>query len=525
MTSQGDYAVMAAAVVEQAFPPVTVNDIHRIVAALNLLNAIVKLPDGRELTSYHYIKGMVACLFIWLLYHPQEGVLIDWDEQEDITYINVDGIQYSFHYVPLLRYYVKHRNRVGLTRQLWDGQQRQLIAVQLFKEAVGGSLPQVREEESRKLLRLMRNYNTRKIVRRINGLEGVEVYIRESPPQPPVREKTVPSVQKRRRHRIKQLKQLRIFVERHLPHPNLPTTKYGAWKQQVLAWKDTKCQHLYNLTLALKFNGWWEEEFELSRKGDNHVCRVVCYTGKNYGHLVSALVHGRPLYYIRPERLMHPGWRYFIRRTNWAWCHMTYTHYLLMQGHYNYLTVDGQCHSLCITYGLARYLAKAFPQLRFINVLNFTRFRVHRRVYSYKDLQCVPLHSKSRQLKVWMVVDPLLLLGDLDVTSLPKKLITEYKEAEDYDQFFQIEHCKGKMGLVAYSRYHLLPTIYKDIFIYGHYAHVLNDEGKWAIYSLLEEAFLTDFLYDRIYYDPYLYIVVGCKGEEKNIIHDMFHPV
>ena len=283
--------------------------------------------------------------------------------------------------------------------------------------------------------------------------------------------------------------------------------------------------YLFKLTLALKFNGWWEQEFALSRMGDRHIYNIVAYTGGNYSQLVHTIVGRRPLRYIRPEKLMKKGWHYFLRRSNWAWVHMTYTRYLILVAHYNYLRWHGRLYNLCITYGLARYLAAAYPQLRFLNVLNFTRFKVHRRVYTAKDLQRLGLNSKSRKLKVWMVIDPLLLLGNLDIESLPQKLLAEYRDAADYYTFFRIVRVHGKVGLLAYEHFHLLPAIYQEIVICGHYAHVMNDEGKWAVYSLMEEEFETDFIFSAIFFDPSLYIVVGHMEGEEIILHDMLNPV
>lgn len=520
---------MAAAVVEQLFPPSTTNEVAQIVTALNLLNAIVKLEAGKQFTSYNYIKGMVSCLFVWLLYHPIEDVEMYWDEAENVTYIRVDGVQYSFHRVPIVRYYVGLCKGEGLTVIEWDGVQRQAVAAELFRSAVG-TLPEVTAEDGDALILKMRYCTVRKIIQRINGLDGVTPYIKLSPPPtdtPSTDMKTSgkKSPPPRRQSRVGRIRKLRKFVERHLSNPNLTIREYGQWKQQAEQWRHTDKDHLFCLTLSLKFNGWWEQQFEISRKGDFHVYRVMAYTGDNYGSVVKTLMGKRPLTYIRPEKLMRRGWHYFISRTNWSWIHMTYTRYLLMMGHNSNLNLDGSTYNLCITYGLARYLASAYPQLRFINVLNFTRFKVHRRVYSAKDLQKVGLHSKSRTLKVWMVVDPMLLLGDLDVEGLPQGLIAEYRQAPDYADFFTKVYHRGRVGLVAYSHFHLLPTIYREITINGHYAHVLNDKGKWAIYSLIEEAFETEFIFDAIYFDPYLFLVVGCKGAERIILHDMFNPL
>ena len=518
-----DYTVWAGDAVERLFPPTTTADAARIAAALNLLNAIVKLEEGRQFTSYNYIKGMVACLFVWLLYHPLDGVELDWDKQQDITYVRVAGIQYSFHYVPLVGHYIGLCGRKVLTPQQWDGMQRQAIAAELFRQAMGMPLRPVPDEEAKRLLAMMHRYRVRKIVQRINSLEGVPPIVREMP-APPADKQDTAAKKKKHQRQTNMMREFRSFVVRHLPNPGRPRNRYGEWKQQAQKWKDTRRSYLYNLSLCLQFNGWWEQEFCLSRKDDSYLCNVAAYTGSNYGRMVNSIIGYRPVTYIRPERMMKKGWHYYIRRDNWAWSHMTYTRYLLLMGHYNWVLIDGRFYNLCITYGLARYLAAAYPQLRFINVLNFTRFTVHRRVYTANDLQHIGLHSQARQLKVWMVVDPLLLLAGLQVSKLPPKLLEEYRRARNYADFFQTEWHHDRVGLVAYSRFHLLPAIYRDIDIRGHFAHVMNDDGKWAVYSLMEERFDTDFIFDSIYYDPNLYMVVGRIGADHVVIHDMFHP-
>lgn len=517
------YTVMAGAVVEKTFPPTNVDDVEKSVTALNLLNAIVKLQEGKTLTSYHYIKGMVARLFVWLLHHPIAGVAIDLDEEEGVTYICVKGTQYSFHHVPIVKYYVRLMLGKGLTSQQWDGVQRQMIAADLFRKAVGSPLPHVDGDEAKSLIKRMCRCTVRHIIRQINDLEGVMPLISEVFPQKQSKHRASKAIQEQSRQ--ESIKRLRVFVRQYLPDPRLPRCKYGGWKERAYQWRDTPDAYLLKLSLALKFNGWWEDDFQLARMGDRHIYTIATYDGTNYAQLVHRLVGGRPLRYIRPEKGMRKSWRYFIRRHDWAWKHMTYNRYLLLLGHCNYLKEDDRLYNLCITYGLARYLSVLHPELRFVNVLNFTRFKVHRRVYTPDDLKHVGIHSKSRILKVWLVIDPLLLLSDLDVESLPHKLLEEFRQADDYYTFFRRVWHKDKVGLLAYERFHLLPPIYKDIRIGAHYAHVMNDEGKWAIYSLMQEEFETDFIYDEIFFDSRLYILVGRTGQERVIIHDMFNPV
>ena len=97
-----DCALRAAMLVEQTFPPRDQQSVYALAAALNLLNAVIKTKEGRKQVSYGYIKGMVSCTFFWLLKHPVEGVDIYWDNEQQVAYVRVGGLQFSYHYVPLL---------------------------------------------------------------------------------------------------------------------------------------------------------------------------------------------------------------------------------------------------------------------------------------------------------------------------------------------------------------------------------------------------------------------------------------
>ena len=506
MKTQKDYAVAAAAVVEALFPPKTVRDVLQIVTALNLLNAIVKKPYGKAVTAYPYIKGMAACLFLKLLYSPMDGVEIYWDEEEEVTYFRLRGRQFGFHYVPLMGCYVAAMRKAGIRQQLWDGIRLQDVAARLFREVVPVE-PVLREEERRRLVDLMLTFDTRELNRRVEVLCDVR------PPrliQPKVMTKSVNEKQR---------------VVLRLGRPRIGRRRYvrmGEGGDKCATEQDDRRR---NLEVALKFCGWYEDEFELTRRCDSWKVKVVCYNGSNYEKMVRRLIGCRPMTYIRPESFMRPGQKYYIRRTDWGWRRLTSSRYLLLIAHYNYLTIGDRKYNLCVTYGLARYLGCLYPELRFLNVLNYTRFKVRRNIYSYKDLLRVPLRSKARTLKVWLVVDKDMVMSDLMIDDLPESLRREYEAADDYWQFFERKYRKGLVGLVGYSRFHLLPAIYKKIEIYGHYARVMDEQNKWAVYSLIKEQFETEFVYDAIWYDTEENAVVGRRGKELDRLHEMHHEI
>lgn len=88
-------------------------------------------------------------------------------------------------------------------------------------------------------------------------------------------------------------------------------------------------------------------------------------------------------------------------------------------------------------------------------------------------------------------------------------------------QFFTVTRHRGLCGLYAYSRFHLLPCIYRNITIHGHFARVMNTDKKIAIYALMQERFITDFVYDSIWYDSTNYRLMGRSGSQLSVIHDL----
>lgn len=488
MVKEGAYAVMAAYVVENTFPPKTAEDVYRIVVSLNLLNAFVKLPGGKTLTSYSYIKGMAACLFLWVLYHPIADVHIYWDDEEQIAYFRVLSRQFSFHYVPLVRWYGDAMRQAELMEQQWDGKRLQLIALELFCDAIP-DVPQIDAATRTSLLRLMVGFGLRKLKQRVKNMTGVKLMTRNQ-------------CAKRRRR--------------------IADIYYYSRQQETVRNEHVCCCDKWEcLHHALTFNLRKGESFELRRKGDSWRMKSVCYMGDNYRAFIDMLVGEKPLVYRKPERLLKVGAHYYIRRHDWAWKRMNYGRFLLVRAHYNNLLLDGKLYNLCVTYGIARYLAFVYPKLRFVNILNYTRFKVHRRIYTYRDIVRVPLHSKSRTLKVWMVIDRENVLRNYDVGSLPMELLHDYAIAEDYNDFFRKEYKNDSVGLIAYSRFHLLQPVYARIDIYGHYARVMDHSNKWAVYSLMQEEFETDFVFDSIWYDSRGYIIWGRKNTTLVKIHEL----
>ncbi|MBR1504847.1 MAG: hypothetical protein IJ614_01910 [Prevotella sp.] len=485
------HAMRAATVVERFFPPKNADEAYAILAALNLLNAIVKQPEGTTIVSYGYIKGMAACMFMRLADQPMEAIKVYWDGSEDVAYFRVAhadfnglNIQFGFHHVPILSGQTARFKQ--LQPQAWDGIELQPHSIQLFQQACQ-ILPPFTGTALKGLTEKMLHFRAKQARQRLKPLMELR--------------KPVPVT-----HR-KKAKRLHIYQD-----PAKILSKGCIYKGRK--------KKMEALSLALHFNIWATPQCSLYRRGDGSCINFIRYDGSNYYEVKNVVVRDVNAMRIRAEYTLEPGRLYFCNRRVWLWSVLAPANHSLAIAHYNYLKVGNGFRNLCLTYGIARYLACRFPELRFVNVLNYTRMVCHRHQYNYRQLTQVPLGSKSRSLKVWMLIDEKGLLGNFKISELPKALIKDYLATPDYYQYFTVIRKKNGCGLYAYSRFHLLPCIYKNITLKGHFAQVLNDDNKIALYSLMQECFISDFIYDSIWYDRASYqMVARCNGQ-RVVIHD-----
>lgn len=508
---------MAAWEVEHLFPPSSIDTTYRILVSLNLLNAIVKQPVGRELTSYNYIKGMAACMFLWLLYHPMDDVSIWWDSGGSLTYFQLRGRQFSFHFVPLLSHYSGKMQQVGLQSLKWDGLRMQEIGMELFEQAVP-ELPQLDDVTSLALQQRMKEFGVWQLRTRVRGMSGVDDVPGLLPPQAPPQEKACHSSRKKP-------KQQKEMTTQHVPQ--MPRHRFVTRTSRcVLPYRhytvNAFCERRLCLEVALKFNIWRASGFELHRRDDIWCVKALRYTGKNYQQLVDTIVGNHPRANVRPKSMLEKGSLYYLCRTDRIWHRVSPSRHMLLLAHYNYLRIGFQNFNLCVTHAVALYLAQLFPALRFVNVLNYTRMTCHRYTYGYLQLLNIPPNSQSRWKKVWLVNDPCGLLSDFDVDSIPKPILNEYLMADDYYQYFQVVTRNGCEGLVAYSRFHLLRPVWAKVKLQGHYAYVMAHNRKWAIYSLMEECFVSGFVYNSIWFDKEREVIVGRIENEIVDIHELY---
>lgn len=462
-----EYTIRAGVIVERLFPPSTADEAFQVLASLNLLNAVVKRQWGRRLVCYAYIKGMAADLLHWLILHPIDGVSAYWDGIERIVYFRVWGVQLSFHYIPMTEELLASIADACLKPQQWTGIQLQKIAVEVFRLAVPDNVDYDSHEEE--YVRYVLSHCSQ------SSSDG----------QPD-----------------------RDTSEECYPDP-------GSICYDV-PFSEDKMQSLHT---ALHFHIWRQGVFTLWRRKDKRPMPVVRYDGSNYRALMNYLLAGDPRIPRRPRKNLVKGALYYVSPKKRITC-MNRSAYVLKMSQNNYLRTGSGYRNLCVTYGIARYLGMLHPTLKFACTLNINHIAEQRRFYSYTELCRVPLPSPARMLKVWIVMDTKNLLDDFSIESLPKALMDDYMQTEDYYQEFEIvSDSRGLKGIVAYRQHIILPTDYCDIELHNYHANVLGDNGLWAIFSLNEERFLSDFVYEKIWYDWWRTAILGTIAGREKIIY------
>lgn len=464
-----EYALRAGLIVERLFPPATTDAAFQILASLNLLNAVVKHAWGRKVVGYAYIKGMAASLLQWLLLHPVEGVSPYWDAVDRIVYFRVWGVQISFHYIPMTEELLACLSDAVMPHQEWTGIQLQKIAVEVFNLAVhDAGAYDVHDEH---------------YVRHV--LTHCWLPPGEEPPAKP--------------------------LEEHYPDPGSQC--------QYLPFTEDK---MLSLHTALHFHIWRQGVFTLWRRKDKRPLPLVRFDGTNYRAAMNYLLAEDPRIPRRSRKSLKKGCFYYVSPKKRITC-LNRSNYVLRLTQNSYLRTAGGYRNLCVTYGIARYLSLLYPTLKFVCTLNINHLTEQRIFYSYTELSRVPLPSPARMLKVWIVVDTKNLLDDFSTELLPQTLIDDYLQTEDYYQEFEIVHdSRGMKGIVAYRRFTILPTAYRDIRLYNYHADVLGDNGLWAIFSLNQERFVSDFIYSSIWYDWYRGAIMGMVDGDERIIYS-FH--
>lgn len=463
----------AGRIVAYLFPPRRELTVLKLLAALNLLNAAVKQERFSKIVTYDYVKGMAACLLYSLLVWPVRGVSVWHDREHSITYFRAKDIQVSFHYIPMFKLLRNELRRHTLEAQKWDGKRLQEVAVELLRRVQPRPFvaPPGRSPKLSILPFVFVLDNVLSLVRS----HGHSVLV-HSEPYPPT-------------YNLTDIRLPEKFCE----------------------------DKMLSLRTALTFNMNNENIMMLYRRKDRRPMRIVRYTGNNYDELIFYLLKTNPKIWRRRKMTLEVGRLYCVSplmriRT------IAPSQQILVTTRNSYLVKDGCFCNLCLSYPIACFLARRYPELRFVKTLNYNRLKVRRVYYTYRKLMDVPLHSLSRRAKVWIPVDRFGVLGSFDINSLPHDLIEDYMKADDFYQEYKVMKVGRLKGIRAYYYHWLLPPLFTDIKIRNYHAKVLGRNHKWAVYSLCAECFVSRFMYDSIRYSFRSGCVYGIRGEKKEIL-------
>lgn len=380
--------LLAADVVENKFPPKTLEDVMSLVASLNLLNAAVKMPIGKGVTTYGYIKGHVGLLFVWLLVHPIEGVDIYHSRKENVTYFKVPGYQFSFHQVPFLSFYKSKFSQ--LKPQKWDGLQLQPIAVEVF-QSISNQKEMLSKYSNDELINKMHSFSKNGIRSKLSEISDCDLLrTKKIPPQTPMHMNRNSKIQ--------------------------DTIKYP--------YKITRDKER-SLYLALTFNGFNYMEYEHCRLNDPYCVVVVYYDGKNYERMMH-LFYGQETNMMFPENKLEVGKHYYLDSNDKQLKALTFEQHCIFRIKYPNLIFYNRCFTLCISYNLAVYISKFFLDLRFVNLLNYDNRGTENLIYTPDLLEHEPQDSRARYEKVWIVIDEKFSLRKCKLCAIPRELIEEY---------------------------------------------------------------------------------------------------
>lgn len=231
------------------------------------------------------------------------------------------------------------------------------------------------------------------------------------------------------------------------------------------------------------------------RRRDRLPLCVMRYTGTNAQDLMNYIVHGQRLIKHRKEKTLEAGKLYHVtpRRDVRTLSPSQYARCLV---HYSYVQLKGGLCSLAITYDLAVYLAREYPRLRFVSLLNYHCPHRLRHRYTLRRMLMLSPHHPGRRLKVWVPMDRHYDLFDLQPEDLPDQLVSDYLTTPDYYEEYELIWRDGLCGLLAYRQRVLLPTAYTRIIIHNYTASVCNIHGRWALYSLEGEHFISRFVHE-----------------------------
>lgn len=129
-----DAMVAKAIAIADTIEPDTAEEYFLVAASLNLLNTAIKDKRWKKKLNYGYIKPKAAELMKRIIkFEPQH---VQTYYADSVGYVEVCGVQFSFHYVPLDGFLRSFVNSSKNQAKEWKGIRLHSIAVEVFEIAM-----------------------------------------------------------------------------------------------------------------------------------------------------------------------------------------------------------------------------------------------------------------------------------------------------------------------------------------------------------------------------------------------------
>lgn len=277
--------------------------------------------------------------------------------------------------------------------------------------------------------------------------------------------------------------------------------------------------HRYSLKMALTFSFSSASKFELYRRKDDRYFRFIHYNGRNYDDLCEFLQDNDERINIPPRRMLCAGTIYNI---NGYYKFVSIPNGVLnaVIASNSYLVRKGLFANLMFNYDIAVYLLANYEHIELYSSVEVNNPKVKSKKYTtVKELESIPKDSWLRTHKVWYMIHK---NQNIDIESFPQELIRSYQYAEDFYKEFDIVRKNGLCGIKAYRNEDCLEPIYKAIQLDNYRAYVQGEQNLWAIYSLANRRFKTDFIFNEIHVNQKEGLITATKGEEHVVLYSTF---
>lgn len=275
----------------------------------------------------------------------------------------------------------------------------------------------------------------------------------------------------------------------------------------------------YSLKIALTFSFLSASKFELYRRKDDRYFRFIHYNGRNYDDLCEFLQDNDERINIPPRRMLRAGTIYNINGY-YKFVSIPIGVLNVVIASNSYLVRKGLFANLMFNYDIAVYLLANYEHIELHSSVEVNNRKVKSKKYTkVEELESIPKDSWLRTHKVWYMIHK---NQNIDIESFPQEIIQSYQQAEDFYKEFEVVNENGLSGIEAYRDEICLPPIYKAIQLDNYRAYIQDEQNLWAIYSLANRKFKTNFIFNEIHINRKDGLITATKGEEQVVLYSTF---